>query len=133
MSTPREDAASPVTFVLVGHCSPDSGMLSTAVRRASPAAKVVRANDDGALEAHRGPGRVWLVNRVLDGSFASDDGLALIAREAQRTDGPRLVLVSNVPEAQSRAISLGALPGFGKRAVHAESTIELLRGVAVVR
>ncbi|MDZ4830774.1 MAG: hypothetical protein SGJ09_11330 [Phycisphaerae bacterium] len=122
------------TFVLVGHCSPDSGMLKNAVTRAVPGATVVRANDDAALERAREGRTVWLVNRVLDGDFEHDDGLALIDSQRRRFEGaeqgPVILLISNHAASQASAVALGALPGFGKRAVFAEETARILAASA---
>ena len=116
------------TFFLVGHCVPDSGMLTNAITRAVPDARVIRANDDDDLDRARLPGSVWLVNRVLDGNFENDDGLALIGRERRSgaPGAPAVVLISNRADAQAAAVALGARPGFGKRATFAPETATLL-------
>jgi hypothetical protein len=124
---PTASAPAAPIVVLVGHCTPDSGLLTAVLRRIHPALRVERANDGPALDAHRHRGAVWLVNRVLDGEFPSDDGQALLAEEARGGHGQALLLISNRPEAQSRAIADGALPGFGKAELYAPSTTERIR------
>ncbi len=114
-------------FVLVGHCSPDAGMLRSAVRRVVPGAAFVGVNSAAALAEHRHAGAIWLVNRVLDGSFGSDDGLAIVARGAALPDGPVILLISNFDEAQQAAMAAGAFRGFGKQALYTERTAEAIR------
>lgn len=109
----------PTTFVLVGHCSPDSGMLRSLISSVVNGASIERVNELAGLEPHAHPRAIWLVNRVLDGSFGEEDGLSLIKRHA---GGPVLLLVSNFADAQEEAIRRGAVRGFGKRAMYAEAT-----------
>ncbi|MBL9149943.1 MAG: hypothetical protein JNM94_14735 [Phycisphaerae bacterium] len=111
--------------ILVGHCSPDSGMLTSLVTRHAPNARVERVNDHASLAAHRRAGVVWLVNRALDGDFRHD-GLRLV-EDAAADDGPTLVLISNYADAQAAATARGALPGFGKSSLYAAGTVNALK------
>jgi two-component system, chemotaxis family, chemotaxis protein CheY len=120
------------TVVLVGHCSPDSGMLKSIAARVLPGIDVVRVNDDRSLEKYRRADALWLVNRGLDGDFAADDGIAIIERESSKPQSPVLLLVSNYPEAQAAAVAAGAKGGFGKQSLYAESTAAALRDAAGV-
>lgn len=121
-SNSSEAGRSTPYLVLVGHCSPDSGMLRSAIAQVAPKATVVRVTAGSQLDEHRRPHAVWLVNRVLDGDFDSDDGMALIADMSASPAAPTLLLVSNLAEAQAEAIRRGALQGFGKKALYAEAT-----------
>ena len=116
-------------FVLVGHCGPDVFMLKTAVGRAFPGAGAVveMANDDHSIGAHVDAGRVLLVNRVLDGRFQSRSGVELIRSILSRQPGAVTMLVSNHEDAQEEAVAAGARPGFGKRELYDERTMQLLR------
>jgi len=70
-----------------------------------------------------------LVNRVFDAGGAP--GLELIAqlkRGAETAQVP-VMLVSNHDDAQSAAIELGALRGFGKAALADAATVTLLKSV----
>jgi hypothetical protein len=67
-----------------------------------------------------------LVNRVLDAD--GSDGMALI-QEFVRSGTVPVMLVSNYPEYQAKAVALGARPGFGKAALRDPATVELLRVV----
>ena len=68
-----------------------------------------------------------LVNRVTDSDGSS--GLDLLRSLKADPDLSRLpvMLVSNYPEAQQEAESIGALPGFGKAEIHSVKAQERLR------
>jgi len=123
------------TFVLIGHCGPDAHLLKNAVARAVPGAAIVFANDAAALRPHLNGDGVLLVNRVLEDGFDTESGIELIRELAQDGGGdkPAMLLVSNFAEAQQEALAAGARPGFGKRDVFSERTLQLLREAAGVR
>jgi hypothetical protein len=101
-------------IALVGHCGPDAAMLKHAVQRVTGEASVELVTDDTQLQRVIQPNALLLVNRVLDGDFAVQQGVALIRELAGRDDGPRFMLVSNFDDAQAEAREAGAYPGFGK-------------------
>jgi hypothetical protein len=114
-------------IVLVGHCGPDSYALRSALSRMIPAAAAVCAGDDRALERELPTADLLLVNRLLDGDYREESGIALIRRLAAAGTRPALMLISNVPEAQAQAVEAGALLGFGKRDLYSEETAAKLR------
>ncbi len=71
-----------------------------------------------------------LINRILDRDGSS--GIELIKQLRQIPDCPPLMLVSNLPDAQAKAMAAGALEGFGKSAIHLPQTAEHLRDVLKV-
>lgn len=109
------------TILLVGHCGPDAYMLRSAVRSAVPEADIHMIEDEAQLASRLGSADLVLVNRVLDGSFDSDDGVGLIAALAPRASA-RFMLISNFPDAQARAEAAGAVPGFGKADMRSDET-----------
>ena len=109
------------TILLVGHCVPDAFMLRSAVRSLVPGAEIVKIRDQSTLGEYLGSADLALVNRVLDGRFASDDGVELIASLSPQTQ-TRFMLVSNFSDAQARAEQAGAMPGFGKSDMRSEET-----------
>ena len=133
-----QDRAEGITsIVLVGHCTPDAGMLKSAVGRVLPGRSHERVNDERELVRHRLPSALWLVNRALDGAFPSfADGIELIEREralrgqdpSQR--GPVLMLISNYEDAQASAMARGAVRGFGKLALYAPTSTSAIREAA---
>lgn len=120
-------------IVLVGHCGPDVYRLKTAVNRAVPEAEIVTVDDEQSLDEYRTPDFLWLVNRILDGSFTTDSGIELIRQirsEPAPADAPIAILISDLPGAQEEAIAAGARPGFGKSQILEERTVEILREAA---
>jgi hypothetical protein len=118
------------TFVLIGHCGPDSYLMKNAVSRAVPGATIVSADDQTDLDRHLAPGAVLLVNRVLGDGFESESGIELIRALHRRQPQAITMLVSNYPEAQQEAQAAGARPGFGKREVNSAQTKAILREAA---
>jgi hypothetical protein len=115
------------TIVLVGHCGADGFLLRNAVTRAVPEARIERVDDQDSLAAHLQSDRLLLINRVLGGDFDEESGIELIRRLRGAANPPRLMLISNYPEAQQAAVEAGAPPGFGKRNVNDAATVRLLR------
>ena len=109
--TPAPSSPPAPTVALVGHCGFDSGSLEHAVLQACPSAELLRINREDELTDT--PATVWLVNRLLDGSFSAGTGVDLIRRHAGKP-GRAMLLVSNYEDAQAAAVEAGARPGFGK-------------------
>jgi two-component system, chemotaxis family, chemotaxis protein CheY len=122
-------AESPPRIILVGHCGPDSYVLRSAISSAVRGAVVDFAPDDSSLEQELDKASLLLVNRNLDGDYSLGLGVELIAaiRDRLGNAAPKMMLVSNYPEAQAEAIAAGALPGFGKRDVYADETKARIR------
>jgi hypothetical protein len=118
------------TFVLIGHCGPDSYLMKSAVSRAVPGATITSVDDQAGLKRHVHADAVLLINRVLEYGFDTDCGIELIRTLAQSEPRPAMMLVSNLPEAQSQAQAAGARPGFGKREINSDRTKALLREAA---
>jgi hypothetical protein len=101
-------------IVLVGHCGYDGSMLRAAAVKLAPGVEVTAADSAAALACVADRHSLLLVNRVLDGGFATSNGIALIRELAGRGDPPRMMLISNYADAQAAAEQAGARPGFGK-------------------
>ena len=115
------------TIVLVGHCGPDMFMLKSAIGRAAADSPIVTVNDAKSLEEYLNNDSVLLVNRELDGSFDTQNGVELIKQIVQQENSPIIMLISNYEEAQAEAVAAGARIGFGKSELYDESTTEALR------
>jgi DNA-binding NarL/FixJ family response regulator len=127
----KSDGSGPLVL-LVGHCGFDSGGLERAVRSAAPDARVEGVNSRKALDAKLDDASLLLINRQLDGSFGvpmgdHGDGVELIRELAASENAPPCVLISNFDDAQKAAEEAGALPGFGKKDVRAESAARSIR------
>ena len=105
----------PKRVLSVGQCGFDHGSISGFLRQHFDV--TVDGIDDSAtaLERLRSGGvDLVLVNRVFDRN--GDDGLSLIRdiQADESTANVPVMLVSNYPEYQTRAVALGAVSGFGK-------------------
>ncbi len=125
----------PLHVLAIGHCGPDSWMLrSTAERALGSDIHFDACDDEGTmrerLESTSDP-MLLLVNRRLDGFFDAADGIALI-QAALSSGRSRLaaMLISNLSEALAQAEAIGAMPGFGKTALHASETATALQAAA---
>lgn len=112
----------------VGNCAPDHA----AIRRMLEgefAAEVVQAHGaEDTLETLRGePFDLVLVNRRLDRDYG--DGMEIVKQIKAHPVLSRLpvMLVSNYPEHQEKAVQAGAEPGFGKSELLSAETREKLK------
>ena len=111
----------------VGQCSPD-GSAITAFLEQTFAAEVETADtaDEAMSSIHNGPFDLVLINRIFDADGGS--GLELI-RSIKKDSGickVPVMLVSNLADAQERAVAAGAEPGFGKAQVGTPEAIARL-------
>jgi len=112
----------------VGQCNVDHGSISRTLQGAFGAEVTTAATADEALAALRGGNyQLVLVNRIFDSDGGS--GLELIRRIKSSSGGESVpvMLVSNFEDAQSQAVELGAVKGFGKSALATEETALRLR------
>jgi hypothetical protein len=118
----------PHRIVLVGHCGPDSSYLRITISSALPGARIVFANDEKEFQSALAAGvDLILFNRELDGLFTFDTGVEYIRSLKKSHPGVKTMLISNYADAQSTAVSAGALPGFGKRQLGSKEVVALLR------
>ncbi len=114
--------------VLVGHCAADQARLRQLVVHAlGPGVTVESANSDQRLQQFDLSVSLLLINRVLDGRFDADGGVALI-QQLMNEHGPlAAMLISNYPKAQEQAMRAGAVRGFGKAQLGDPAAIAILR------
>jgi DNA-binding response OmpR family regulator len=121
----------PVHRILsVGQCAFDHRNLASRLG-ARLDAEITPADtfDEALTELRAGAFDLLLVNRVTDADNSS--GLELI--RSVKAD-PSLasiptMLVSDFPEAQAKAVALGAFPGFGKSAMAHQKTLSQIEAV----
>lgn len=114
----------------VGNCGFDHGSLSGLLRQQFQTNCDSVANGDELLrELKHGDVSLIIVNRIFDSD--GGDGVGLIGQLKQNPDTANIpvMLLSNYPDAQAKAVALGALPGFGKSSLRSETTRELLASV----
>ena len=99
----------------VGQCGYDGGRIGEGFA-ARYDAEVIAADthEDARDELSRGGFDLVLVNRVGDLDGASGLELIRSMKKDSVTAPVPVLLVSNLADAQSEAVSIGAVPGFGK-------------------
>jgi DNA-binding NarL/FixJ family response regulator len=114
--------------VLIGHCGPDSSYLKMAVSAAERGTQIIACDDEAHLQQLISDGvDLLLFNRILEFGFPEEEGVAVIRRLRAQHPNLKMMLVTNYPDAQSAAIKLGALPGFGKKDLGSSRVAQLLR------
>ena len=99
----------------VGQCSYDGGQIGRGFA-ARYDAEVIAADthDEARDHLRRGGFDLVMVNRVGDLDGASGLELIRSMKKDSATAPVPVLLVSNLADAQSEAVSIGAVPGFGK-------------------
>lgn len=116
--------------LIVGNCDPDFGRIAHLLRQNFDV-EIVRVMhvSEAVAELLRGEFALAAVNRRV---FADDsDGLDLVRAMKAGTAGETaartpVMLISNFEEAQAAAVAAGAVRGFGKAALDAPQTVQLL-------
>ena len=111
----------------VGNCVPDHAAIRELVQQHFDAEVDQAHQSADALEAlNRRDYDLVLVNRKLDCDYS--EGTEVIRKMKAAGAEVPVMLVTNYSEHQDAAVELGAVPGFGKLALQAPETLELLRG-----
>ena len=112
----------------VGQCLPDDGSLLRFLTRHFEVQLVRSPDKEDALARIRSQHfDLILVNRKLDADYS--EGLEVIKSIQADHDinTTPVMLVSNYPDAQDKAVLAGAVPGFGKLEMNSPEVIERLR------
>ena len=113
--------------LLVGHCESDQRAITQLIESRFDAIVETTSQIDPALKLLcQNPYELVLVNRTFD--VTSEEGIELIRRikESPYIRHTPVMLVSNFDTAQQEAISLGAVPGFGKADLQSPAVYETL-------
>ena len=101
-------------ILLVGHCGVDGPRLQREITSHLEDAAAVRINSmDDLRQAVEDGADLLLVNREPVG-FMPVMGVDLIRELREDYPDQKVMLVSDLPDAQEEAAAAGALPGFGK-------------------
>jgi len=121
------------TVISVGQCGFDNSRIRELIRSVDPAIDI-RFTDTFSetlktLDDLDGRVALVMINRIMDLDGAS--GLELIHEilHSDRHTHVPVMLVSDYEHAQAAAIAEGALPGFGKSSLRAETTKERLNSI----
>ena len=104
----------PKRILLVGHCGVDGPRLQKEIASQLGAIQADRVNSmDDLTKACADGANLLLINREPVG-FAPLMGVDLIREPCEQYPGQKVILVSDLEDAQEEATKAGALPGFGK-------------------
>jgi two-component system chemotaxis response regulator CheY len=113
----------------IGNCGYDNGSLRSLLNPLGAELAAADDWDDAQALLSQAPCSLILVNRRLDAD--GSDGLEIIRgiKESPDYASMPVMLLSNYPEYQTKAVQLGALPGFGKSALDAPTTLDRLQQI----
>ncbi|MCA9085412.1 MAG: hypothetical protein KDA81_15225 [Planctomycetaceae bacterium] len=121
------------TVLSIGQCRPDHAAISHFLKSNFDVDLHTADLADEAIELMaRQTFHLVLVNRKLDADYS--DGMDIIRRmkaTAELCDLP-VMLVSNFPDWQEKAVQLGAVPGFGKAELGTSDTIDRVRAILAI-
>jgi CheY-like chemotaxis protein len=114
----------------VGQCGPDHATIRAFLKQHFDC-ELVRTHGGNVTfrELDAGPFDLVLINRKLDADYS--DGIDIIRRmkSEPKTAHVPMMLVTNYPEHQEKAVAAGALRGFGKLEFDDPTTHERLAAV----
>ena len=111
----------------IGQCDYDHGQLTTLFKGLGATLTRAITHEDGLEALDKESYDLILVNRICDAN--SEKGLEFLPAllKAIEDKPAPVMLITNYPEVQEEAQSLGAEPGFGKAALDSDETKELLK------
>ncbi len=114
------------TVLIAGHCSYDTGNIKNLLARVGPVQSLTADSREATLSAVENHDiHLVLLNRIFEETRTS--GVDLISEIKSAKPQTKVMLVSNLPDAQAAAVARGALPGFGKRELSSAEVVENLR------
>ncbi len=116
------------SVLAIGNCSYDHRNLAAAIRAHFDAEVRAAATAEEALR-HLAEASfdLVLVNRVLEVDRSCGIDLVRQIKADPRHSGIAVMLISNFPDAQAEAVTAGANPGFGKKALDCPETVKRLQ------
>jgi CheY-like chemotaxis protein len=112
----------------VGQCMPDQAAISRYLKQQFGAdVETADTADETMSSLHNGPFDLVLINRIFDADGGSGLDLVKVIKNDPVTGNLPVMLVSNFADAQQRAVSVGAEPGFGKAQLGDSTVADSLR------
>ncbi|MEQ8349951.1 MAG: response regulator [Leptospiraceae bacterium] len=111
----------------VGQCNPDHMALRGLVESFGAEMHRVALPSQAMEKLESESFDLVLVNRKIDQDYTDGTELVKMMKANEKTRDVPVMLVSNLPDAQKEAMSLGAEKGFGKDYLRARNTLELLQ------
>ncbi len=118
------------TVLSIGQCRPDQAAISHFLTTHFNVTVLTADSMADSLELlSRTPVQLVLINRKLDLDYS--DGMEILKEIRNRKEWESIVvmLVSNYPEWQEKAVAMGAVPGFGKAELNQQKTRDRLASV----
>jgi CheY-like chemotaxis protein len=111
----------------VGNCGFDHGSLARMVENEF-GAKAIAAHDaeEALRKARSGEYALVVVNRVLDSDGSSGLDIIESLKSDPATKDLPVMMITNYPDHQAKAVAAGAEAGFGKSTLHEPTTRERL-------
>ncbi len=113
----------------VGQCAFDHGSIARVLMTLGAQTIKVDFHRDVLRAINQHSPALILVNRVNDSDASSGIDLIRELKSDAEVSTIPVMLISNHADAQQAAIQAGAIPGFGKYALHSPATASLLRSV----
>lgn len=118
------------TILSVGQCRPDQAAISHFLTSNFDVRVVTVDLADEALDAARHQAiDLILINRKLDADYSDGMEILTALKNEQLTASIPVMLVSNFEEWQEKAVSKGAVYGFGKAQLSQQTTRERIAAV----
>jgi CheY-like chemotaxis protein len=111
----------------IGNCRPDHRAIAAMIEAHFDATvSQAHAWEDAVVQLRAATFDLVLVNRKLDCDYS--DGLELIKRLKQdpQLRSVPVMMITNYADHQQQAVQAGAIEGFGKQAIQAGETLQLL-------
>ena len=111
----------------VGQCAADhSRILETIGGHYEVEIRTSDSHEDAVIQIQNTAFDLVLINRILDRTHTAGIDLIKELKSSPATEAVPVMLVSNFDDAQSEAVSAGAVPGFGKATLSEDPTFKLL-------
>lgn len=122
------------TILSIGQCRPDHAAITQFLKTHFDVQVVTADLPDEALDQLRNHAAdLVLINRKLDADYSDGmDILNAIKSDKELADTP-VMLVSNFPEWQEKAVEAGAVYGFGKAELNSPDVVERISSVLAAR
>ncbi len=98
----------------VGQCRPDHAAIRYVMESLGAEVDAAYLPADALEAMKRERYDLVVINRKLDSDYSDGTDLIRMMKADRSTADIPVMLISNYPDAQEEAVSLGALPGFGK-------------------
>jgi CheY-like chemotaxis protein len=118
----------PKKVLSIGQCGPDHACLSGFLQSEFDAEVEPAFLLDDALEKLRAkPFDLVLINRKLDADYSDGIGILESIKSVPDLCNIPVMVITNYPEHQQKAVAAGAVRGFGKLELKDPQTLERLR------